>query len=96
VLCVCRYYDNVCAQSVHDEEFSAARAQRAVGLRPVRTFVSHTGAYADGTAVFELTVVLGAPLRHTLDTGMPRWRNQVPIGDLKGNIGKLHGNSNYV
>jgi hypothetical protein len=35
VLCVCRYYDNVCAQSVHDEEFSAARAQRAVGLRPV-------------------------------------------------------------
>jgi len=35
VLCVCRYYDNVCAQSVHDEEFSAARAQRTVGLRLV-------------------------------------------------------------
>lgn len=54
MLCVCRYYDNVCAQSVHDEEFSAARAQRAVGLRPVRNFVSQTGADADGTAVFKL------------------------------------------
>jgi hypothetical protein len=54
VLCVCRYYDNVCTQSVHDEEFSVAPAQRAVGLRPARDFVSRTGADAEGTAVFKL------------------------------------------
>jgi hypothetical protein len=29
-----------------------------VGLRPVRNLVSHTGPYADGTAVFELGVEL--------------------------------------